>query len=97
MTVKKTKADLINQVYENTSLSKASIAEVINQFISELVSEIEQGHTVRIPELGVFKVTTRKPYDGRNPATGESVPVPERYVPRVKFCERIRDNLNKTK
>lgn len=97
MTVKKTKADLINQVYENTSLSKASITEVINQFIHELVSEIEQGHTVRVAELGVFKVTTRKPYDGRNPATGESVPVPERYVPRVKFCERIRDNLNKTK
>lgn len=88
------KADLIEKVYENTSLSKAGIKIAINEFLSVLVNEIESGRQVRISELGTFKITTRKAHTGRNPATGESVQVPEKKVPQLKFNERIRNNLN---
>lgn len=89
-----TKADLINKVYDRTVLSKVSIVTAVNEFLSQLVGEIESGKEVRIAELGTFKVATRKAHTGRNPATGESVQVPEKKVPQLKFNERIRRNMN---
>lgn len=89
-----TKADLINKVYDRTTLSKVSIVIAVNEFLSELIGEIESGKEVRIAELGTFKVATRKAHTGRNPATGESVQVPEKKVPQLKFNERIRRNMN---
>lgn len=89
-----TKADLINKVYDRTALSKVSIVIAVNEFLSELIGEIESGKEVRIAELGTFKVATRKAHTGRNPATGESVQVPEKKVPQLKFNERIRRNMN---
>lgn len=96
MTKKKltSKADLINRVYDRTSLSKAGIETAINAFLSELIGEIESGKEVRIAELGTFKIATRKAHMGRNPATGESVEVSEKKVPQLKFNERIRRNMN---
>lgn len=88
------KSDLINKVYNNTALSKAAIEIAVNEFLSELVSEIEQGNNVRIAELGTFKTATRKAHIGRNPATGEKVEVPTKRVPQLKFNERIRRNMN---
>ena len=89
-----TKADLINKVYDRTTLSKAGIEAAVNEFLSELIGEIESGKEVRIAELGTFKIATRKAHTGRNPATGEKVQVPEKKVPQLKFNERIRRNLN---
>ena len=88
------KLDLVNKVYERTSLSKASIQVAVNEFLAELVAELESGEEVKIAELGTFKIAVRKAHMGRNPATGESVQVPERKVPQLKFNERIRRNLN---
>lgn len=89
-----TKSDLINKVYDNTALSKAGIETAVNVFLAELVNELESGKEVRIAELGTFKIATRKAHMGRNPATGESVEVPEKKVPQLKFNERIRRNMN---
>lgn len=89
-----TKLDLIDKVYDKTVLSKASIAEAVNEFLSELINEIESGREVRIMELGLFKIAKRKAHTGRNPATGVSIQVPERKVPQLKFNERIRRNMN---
>lgn len=89
-----TKADLINKVYDRTALSKAGIETAVNEFLSELIGEIESGKEVRIAELGTFKIAVRKAHTGRNPATGESVQVPEKKVPQLKFNERIRRNMN---
>lgn len=88
------KADLISKVYERTALSKAGIEAAVNEFLLELIGEIESGKEVRIAELGTFKIATRKAHIGRNPATGDSVRVPEKKVPQLKFNERIRRNMN---
>lgn len=88
------KSDLVAKVYERTTLSKAGIEAAVNEFLAELISEIENGNAVRIAELGTFKIAKRKAHIGRNPATGESIEVPAKQVPQLKFNERIRRNMN---
>ena len=89
-----TKADLISKVYDHTALSKAGIETAVNEFLSELIGEIESGKEVRIAELGTFKVATRKAHTGRNPATGEKVQVPEKRVPKLVFNQAIAKRIN---
>lgn len=92
---KLTKKDLINAVYENSALSKQAIEQVVDTFLETLVGEVEQGNQVRVFELGTFSVQTRCARTGRNPATGESVAIPEKRVPKLVFNQAITKRINK--
>lgn len=92
---KLTKKDLINAVYENSALSKQAIEQVVDTFLETLVSEVEQGNQVRIFELGTFSLQIRSARTGRNPATGESVAIPEKRVPKLVFNQAIAKRINK--
>lgn len=92
---KLTKKDLINAVYENSALSKQAIEEVVDTFLSTLISEVEQGNEVRVFELGTFSLQTRSARTGRNPKTGESVAIPEKRVPKLAFNQAIINRINK--
>lgn len=91
---KLTKKDLINAVYENSALSKQAIEQVVDTFLETLVGEVEQGNQVRVFELGTFSVQTRGARNGRNPATGESVAIPEKRVPKLVFNQAIAKRIN---
>lgn len=93
----KSKADLINIVYEATTLSKSSIEQAVDVFLSTLINQLKQGNEVRIYELGTFKFATRKAHTGRNPSTGETIHVAEKIVPQLKFNKTISRKLNEGK
>lgn len=88
------KKDIINAVYENTTLSKQAIEQVVDIFLDTLISEIEQGNKVRIFELGTFSLQTRPARTGRNPRTGESVLVPQKRIPKLVFNQTIAKRIN---
>ena len=90
----KTKQDLINQIHENSDISKKTVERIVQDFIMELRNEIADGNEVRIHELGTFKIAVRKAHTGRNPATGEAIDVPEKRVPQLKFNSAISRELN---
>ena len=92
---KLTKKDLINAVYENSALSKQAIEQAVDTFLETLISEVEQGNQVRVFELGTFSLQTRSARTGRNPATGESVAIPEKRVPKLVFNQAIAKRINK--
>lgn len=91
----KTKQDLINQIHADSDISKRTIERVVQGFVEALRDEIASGNAVRIGEIGTFKIATRKAHTGRNPATGEAIEVPEKYVPQLKFNRAISNELNK--
>lgn len=91
----KTKQDLINQIHADSDISKGTIERVVQDFVEALRDEIASGNSVRIHEIGTFKIATRKAHTGRNPATGEAIEVPEKYVPQLKFNRAISNELNK--
>lgn len=90
----KTKQDLINEVHANSDISKEVIKTVVQSFVETLCRNISDGEQVHIRELGTFKVAVRKAHIGRNPATGESMQIPEKRVPQLKFNKAISGQLN---
>ena len=78
-----------------TAEIKQAIEEVVDTFLETLISEVEQGNQVRVFELGTFSLQTRSARTGRNPATGESVAIPEKRVPKLVFNQAIAKRISK--
>ena len=90
-----TKKDLIDRIHAGSNVNKQTIESVVGDFVAELCAAVAKGEEVRIHGLGTFKVAVRKAHNGRNPRTGESIPVPEKRVPQLKFSRSISQSLNK--
>ena len=59
-----------------------------------LLGSLKDGHEVRIPDFGTFKVTARKAREGRNPATGMTIQIPASNVPKFTPAKGLKDALN---
>lgn len=75
-----TKADLATLLHENLGVNKREAAEIVMAFFEELSSELEQGETVKLSGFGVFCLRNKNSRPGRNPKTGEMIPVSARRV-----------------
>ena len=89
------KTDLIASVAEKSALSKKDAEKAVNAFTEAVTEALKKGNKVQLVGFGVFEVKTRASRIGRNPRTGDQVPVPERRVvtfrPGKKMKELIAD------
>ncbi len=78
---KKTKTDLVDCVYEKTSCKLNTVRSIIESFIDELRSSLENGYTIELRGFGTFELRERKGREcARNPKTGEKVSVENHSV-----------------
>ena len=80
-----TKKDIVLKIKEDPDLKKLNlrqveIKEVVQKSLDAIVAALAAGHTVELRNFGIFKVKSRKGRTGRNPRTGEKVPVPPKKV-----------------
>ncbi|GEM_PF-348777 len=75
-----TKRDLVLRVTEKTGIPQADVARIVEAMFATLSSALEQGLRWELRDFGVFEVKTRASRMGRNPRTGDQVPVPKRRV-----------------
>lgn len=75
-----TKKELVLAVAKETGLTQVEVKHVIQQTLSHLIESLKAGKTIEFRNFGVFKVRQRAPRRGRNPKTGEEVPVPPKRV-----------------
>src|SRR5215210_8022207 len=75
-----TKADLATLLHENLGVNKREAAEIVMAFFEEICAELEQGETVKLSGFGVFCLRNKNSRPGRNPKTGEMIPVSARRV-----------------
>ena len=75
-----TKADLATLLHENLGVNKREAAEIVMAFFEEVSSELERGETVKLSGFGVFCLRNKNSRPGRNPKTGEMIPVSARRV-----------------
>ncbi len=90
-----TKSELIArlaQKYEH--LLQREAERVVNTIFDEISAALERGDRVELRGFGAFSVKRRPPRQGRNPRTGQSVDVAEKYVPFFKTGKQLRDRLN---
>ncbi|EEF80073.1 Integration host factor beta subunit [Methylophaga thiooxydans] len=90
-----TKSDLIEVLSEKQSLLNYRDVELAVKLILEQMSDsLSQGDRIEIRGFGSFTLHHRPPRVGRNPKSGESVKLDEKYVPHFKPGKELRDRVN---
>ena len=77
------KNDLVASIASSAQITKSAAERGLNGLLSSLSAAIQEGKRVTLAGFGSFSTVDRAPRTGRNPKTGESIPIPSRRV--VKF------------
>ena len=75
-----TKKDIILKVSDETNLKQIDVKKVIQKTLDCITEALIRGEKIELRNFGVFKIKQRKSRTGRNPRTGQVVPVPPRKV-----------------
>jgi nucleoid DNA-binding protein len=76
-----TKAELVDQVAETVQLPKNKTEAVITRFLQGIMDALQAGDKVELRGFGSFRLRHRQAREGRNPRTGDTVPIPAKAVP----------------
>ncbi len=90
-----TKADLAEKLYEELGFNKREAKEVVESFFTEIRRSLESNEAVKLSGFGNFDLRDKKQRPGRNPKTGEEIPITARRVvtfrPGQKLRARVED------
>jgi len=75
-----TKKDLVLTIAKDTGITQVDVKRVVHRTLAHIVEGLKAGKTVELRNFGVFKIRQRAPRRGRNPKTGQEVPVPSKRV-----------------
>lgn len=89
-----TKSELVDQFAEKAGISRQRAAVVVDAFFSNLSSILAKGVRVELRRFGNFSVRQYGSYVGRNPKSGEPVPVEPKKLPYFKVSGHLRSALN---
>ena len=89
------KSELIQRLTEeNPHLYHRDVERIVSTVFEEIAGALANGDRVELRGFGAFSVKKRDARMGRNPRTGEAVPVPEKHVPFFKTGKELRQRLN---
>jgi len=90
-----TKSELIQRLAErNPHLYQRDIEKIVGTIFDEITGALARGDRVELRGFGAFSVKRRDARTGRNPRTGETVDVNEKFVPFFKTGKQLREDLN---
>ena len=89
-----TRAQLTEAVYQQVGLSRNDSAELVELVIAEISRALERGEIVKISSFGSFAVRRKGERVGRNPKTGEEVPISPRRVLVFRASHTLKDQIN---
>ena len=89
-----TRARLSEAVYQEVGLSRNESAELVEAVIAEISSALERGEIVKISSFGSFAVRHKGQRIGRNPKTGQEVPISPRRVLIFRASHALKDQIN---
>ncbi|MFN3867891.1 MAG: integration host factor subunit beta [Hyphomicrobiaceae bacterium] len=91
------KSELIQRIAaSNPHLFHRDVERIVNVIFDEIVDALARGDRVELRGFGAFTVKHRPAREGRNPRTGDAVPVDEKLVTIFKTGKDLRDKLNKS-
>ena len=90
-----TKTDLADAVYRrHGGISRRESADIVDRLLGRIKDELGRDRDVRISGFGNFQVVQRKPRRGRNPQTGEAIPIGARRALVFRPSRSLVDRLN---
>jgi integration host factor subunit alpha len=94
MRINLTKKDLVNLVYMQLGFSKQISENLIEDFLSTIVSNIKQEKKLKLSKFGTFSIRQKKSRIGRNPKTKETKMISSRDVVLFKPSKEFKDLVN---
>lgn len=90
-----TKSELIEHLIDkHPELSVKDVELAVKIMLEHMTEALSQGDRIEIRGFGSFSLHYRAPRVGRNPKTGESVSLPEKFVPHFKPGKELREQVN---
>ena len=89
-----TRADLAEAVFQKVGLPRNESAEIVELVLREIVSSLERGHTVKLSSFGSFGIRDKGQRIGRNPKTGQEVPITPRRVLVFRASNIMKQRVN---
>ena len=91
-----TRAHLTEAVHEEVGLSRNESADLVESVFGEIGHSLEQGETVKISSFGSFYVRDKGERVGRNPKTGDEVPILPRRVLVFRPSHVLKERINRS-
>lgn len=88
-----TKAQLADLLFEHIGLNKREAKDLIDAFFDLIAHNLVEGEDVRISGFGNFQIRTKAPRPGRNPRTGEPIPIEARRVATFHASHKLKDQI----
>ena len=86
-----TKRELVIDVAEKTGYTQNEVSAVVQSTLDAIVDSLVEGQRLEIRNFGVFEVKTRDARVGRNPRTGEEVPIAQKRVATFKPGKALKN------
>jgi len=90
-----TKADLAERLHEELGLNKREVKDIVELFFDEIRSSLESANQVKISGFGNFDLRDKSERPGRNPKTGEEIPISARRVVTFRPGQKLRLRVEK--
>ena len=90
-----TKAELAVSLYEELGLNKRESKEFVEQFFESIKSSLEEGNAVKLSGFGNFGLRDKPARPGRNPKTGEEIPISARRVVTFKASQKLKESIDR--
>ena len=89
-----TRAQLSEAVYQEVGLSRIESADLVEDVLSEISDMLVRGESVKLSSFGSFSVRQKGERKGRNPKTGEEVPIKPRRVLVFRASNVLKQKIN---
>ena len=88
------KTELVAAIAEKTELSKKDAEKAVKAFTDVVAEELKKGEKIQLVGFGTFEVAERPARQGRNPRTGENMPIPASKAPKFKAGKALKEMVN---
>ncbi len=86
--------DLVTSVADRAGIARGDAGRVVDAVFDTISSALAAGHDVKLVGFGTFHITHREASSGRNPRTGEPMPLAARNQPKFTAGKGLRDAVN---
>ena len=88
-----TKADMAEKLFEELGLNKREAKELVEQFFEEIRIALESGRNVKLSGFGNFVLRDKNQRPGRNPKTGQEIPISARRVVTFRPGQKLKSKV----
>lgn len=90
-----TKAELADLLFENVGLNKREAKDMVESFYEEVRAALQRGEGVKLSGFGNFQLRAKPQRPGRNPKTGEEIPITARRVVTFHASQKLKALVEK--